>query len=159
MGQHERVNMAKSIEIVARGVCVQAGKVLVCRSVKHGHHYLPGGHVEWGETSPEALRREWLEELKVPCEVGDFLGVLEQTYGLAGERVAEISLVFRVDCPALSASRADTAEPDNIDFAWVPVGQLDSVRLLPAAIRKAIPAWVASPGHAAAYLQGQGEEV
>lgn len=144
----------KEIEIVVRGVCVQEGKLLVCRSVRHNHHYLPGGHVEWSETSPEALRREWLEELKVPCQVGDFLGLLEQTYVLGGQEVAEISLVFAVECPDLSPAAAETAEPDNIDFSWIPLATLDDAQLLPRKIRQAIPGWLRPGGSSPhAYLR------
>ena len=136
----------KGIEIVVRGVCVQKGKLLVCRSVRHGHHYLPGGHVEWGETSPEALRREWIEELKVPCKVGDFLGLLEQTYVMDGQEVAEISIVFAVECPDLSPAAAETAEPDNIDFSWIPLDSLDDAKLMPEKISHAIPGWLRPDG-------------
>lgn len=140
--------MSKSIEIVARGVCIQDGRLLVCRSIRHGHRYLPGGHVEWGETSPEALRREWIEELGVPCEVGDFLGIAEQVYELDGEKVAEISTVFAVSCPALSSDAADAVE-NHIDFAWIPLDRLEESGLLPAVIREALPRWTAAPSPAA----------
>lgn len=143
----------KEIEIIARGVCVQDGKLLVCRSVRHGHHYLPGGHVEWGETSPQALQREWIEELKVPCHVGDFLGLLEQTYELRGKVVAEISLVFAVECPDLTPAAAETAEPDNIDFSWIPLSSLNDFPLMPEKIRQAIPGWLRPGGSSpSAYL-------
>ena len=50
---------APAIEIIVRGVCLSRGHLLVCRNVSRGNVYLPGGHVEWGESSPSALRREW----------------------------------------------------------------------------------------------------
>lgn len=47
------------IEVIARGVCVAGGKVLLCRPKAGGYTYLPGGHVEFGETSREAVRWAW----------------------------------------------------------------------------------------------------
>ena len=47
-----------SIELIARGVFVRGGAVLLCQNVKHGYYYLPGGHVEFGEAAAVALARE-----------------------------------------------------------------------------------------------------
>ena len=121
------------------------GAVLVCRNKKHGHRFLPGGHVEWGESSPQALAREWREELGMDCTVGEFLGVAEQTYGLGGAKVAEISLVFRVESPALAAGAEPRGIEGHIDFEWVPLNRLDEVQLLPKIIRDALPGWLERP--------------
>ena len=50
------------IEVIARGVCVAGGRVLLCRAKGGSSTYLPGGHVEFGETGREALVREMREE-------------------------------------------------------------------------------------------------
>ncbi|MBR6022198.1 MAG: NUDIX domain-containing protein, partial [Kiritimatiellae bacterium] len=131
---------AKSIEVIARGALVKGGRLLTCRSVRRGTRYLPGGHVEWGETSVEALRREWMEELGVECEVGPFLGVEEQTYELDGEPVAEISTVFAVECDALKGEGAGEASPEShIRFEWVPLEALEESGMMPEGIRRALP--------------------
>src|SRR5262249_44925533 len=39
------------IEVIARGVIRRGRFVLACRNVKKGYVYLPGGHVEFGETA------------------------------------------------------------------------------------------------------------
>ena len=49
-------------ETIARGVCIQNGKVLLCRAKGGATTYLPGGHIEFGETGRVALVREMKEE-------------------------------------------------------------------------------------------------
>ena len=142
------------IEILARGACVKNGRVLVCRNRKHGNVYLPGGHVDWGEDSKHALAREWREELGVPGRVGRFLGVVEQVYKARSGRTCEISLIFEVRCPKLSAAKHPPSAEDHLEFEWVPLEKLAKSGLLPRAMAKQVPAWCAGPAAAAARWHG-----
>ena len=137
------------IEILARGACVKNGRVLVCRNRKHGNVYLPGGHVDWGEDSKRALAREWREELGVPGKAGRFLGVVEQAYVARSGRTCEISLVFEVLCPRISAEKNPPSAEDHLEFEWVPLKRLKQAGLLPAAMARQVPAWCAQPAAAA----------
>jgi ADP-ribose pyrophosphatase YjhB (NUDIX family) len=139
----------QAIEILARGVCVKAGKILLCRNRKHGNVYLPGGHVDWGEDSRHAVAREWQEELDVPCRPGRFLGVVEQMYEARSGPTSEISLIFEVSCPALSATRNPRSAESHLTFEWVPLKDLKTSGLLPAALVKHLPSWQANPAAAA----------
>ena len=144
----------KEIEILARGACVKNGKILVCRNRKHGNVYLPGGHVDWGEDSRHALAREWREELGVPGKAGRFLGVVEQVYTARSGRTCEISLVFEVACPKISARKNPASAEDHLAFEWVPLKKLKDAGLLPLALAEHLPAWLARPAAAAARWHG-----
>jgi 8-oxo-dGTP diphosphatase len=144
----------KQIEILARGACVKGGKVLVCRNRKHGNVYLPGGHVDWGEDSRHALAREWREELGVPCQARRFLGVVEQVYTARSGRTCEISLVFEIVCPKISAKKNPSSAEDHLEFEWVSLQDLRKSGLLPLALAKHLPAWAVQPAAAAARWHG-----
>ena len=145
---------SKAIEILSRGACVRGGRVLVCRNRKHGNVYLPGGHVDWGEDSKRALAREWREELGVKGRVGRFLGVVEQIYTARSGRTCEISLVFEVACPKISAKSPPPSAEDHLEFEWVPLKELRKSGLLPLALAEHLPAWCARPAAAAARWRG-----
>ena len=140
----------KEIEILARGACVQNGRILVCRNRKHGNVYLPGGHVDWGEDSKHALAREWREELGVPGQVGRFLGVVEQVYKARSGRTCEISLIFEVRCPKISVKQPPPSAEDHLEFEWVPLRDLRKSGLLPITMADRVPAWLVQPSNAAA---------
>jgi len=78
-------NVAK-IEIRASGILVEDGKVLLAAHHKAGTDYwvLPGGHVRFGESAPEAVIRELREEANIEVEVGSL--VLAFDYIEAGKR-------------------------------------------------------------------------
>lgn len=144
----------KEIEILARGACVKGGKVLLCRNRKHGNVYLPGGHVDWGEDSKQALAREWREELGVPGQAGRFLGVVEQVYQARSGRTCEISLIFEVRCPKISARQDPASAEDHLAFEWVPLKKLKGAGLLPMALAENLPVWLVRPAAAAARWHG-----
>ena len=93
------------IEVIARGVCVVEGNILLCRAKGGTTTYLPGGHVEFGETGRQALVREIKEELGLESSTGAFLGVVENSFLQHGKPHAEINLVYQLtlETPASSA--------------------------------------------------------
>jgi ADP-ribose pyrophosphatase YjhB (NUDIX family) len=119
------------IEIIARGVCVQEGKILLCRAKGGSTTYLPGGHVEFGETGRQALVREVKEEMGVDAEAGAFLGVVENAFEQHGKPHAEVNLVYELKVPSMTPARACE---DWIEFEWRDLALLDD--LLPTAFRR-----------------------
>ena len=122
--------MKRHIETIARGVCTAGGKVLLCRPKNGKYTYLPGGHIEFGETGAEALAREIKEELGLDARAGAFLGVVENSFLQHGKPHAEINLVYEL---SLAAGEVK-AQESWIEFEWRPLFDLGD--LLPEAFRK-----------------------
>ncbi len=139
------------IEILARGLLVADGRVLLCRNIEHGYRYLPGGHVEPGESAAAALAREFLEESGVAVRVGPLLLTSEHGFVQKGRARHEIDLVFHVEQPqgAKLLGKWPSLEPD-IAFDWVPVGEIAVSDLRPRTISDWVQAHVKAgkPGNA-----------
>ena len=140
------------IETIARGVCVRDGKLLLCRAKGGSSTYLPGGHIEFGETGRQALVREVKEELGVESSTGQFLGLVENSFLQHGKPHAEINLVYELELGTgiggLGDSRigglgelpALNSQEDWIEFEWCDLNRLDEANLLPPAFRS-LSAW------------------
>ena len=141
------------IETIARGVCVRDGKLLLCRAKGGSSTYLPGGHIEFGETGRQALVREVKEELGVDSSTGAFLGAVENAFLQHGKPHAEINLVYELKLGAGNGERGTRLRPgyggragngelpplnsqeDWIEFEWCDLNRLDEANLLPPAFR------------------------
>ena len=119
------------IETIARGVCVKDGMVLLCRAKGGKTTYLPGGHIEFGETGRQALVREVKEELGLDSRTGRFLGVVENSFTQHGKPHAKINLVYELE---LQPGAGISAREDWIEFEWRRLDDLDD--LLPEAMRR-----------------------
>ena len=120
------------IETIARGVCIRDGKVLLCRAKGGSSTYLPGGHIEFGETGREALVREMKEETGLDARTARFMGVVENSFMQHGKKHSEINLVY-----AMTVNGASVTSRENwIEFLWCETSKLDEANLLPAEFRR-----------------------
>ena len=128
--------MEQHIETIARGVCIRNGKVLLCLPKDRSYSYLPGGHIEFGETGREALVREMKEETGLDATAGDLLGVVESSFVQKGEKHCEINLIYKMSlASSLSSSSPLSALEDWICFDWVPCDKIVSANLLPSEMK------------------------
>jgi len=142
--------------IVAAGVVIEAGRVLLAQR-KRGAHLagaweLPGGKVEAGEDPRSALRRELLEELGIDVVVGE---IVEVTFHHYEEAEKAVLLLF------FEATRTPASpEPRAVDvaaFEWADGAGLDPARFPPAdvAVLAKVRARLAAPRSPGATILGE----
>lgn len=85
------------IELIARGLFLHHHSLLVCRNLKHSYCYLPGGHIEFGESAADALRRECQEEFGQDVTVGPLVLACELRFNQRGRARHEVTLLFRAE--------------------------------------------------------------
>lgn len=144
----------ETIELLARGVCVVRGRVLLCRSKGAAIAYLPGGHVEFRETARHALEREVLEELGLPSRAGRLLGCAEHAFKQHGEWHAEFNVLFELRIPSLRPPAPPPSAEDGLSFEWRPLKELRRARLEPAALIPQLARWLRKPGGLASSAKG-----
>jgi 8-oxo-dGTP diphosphatase len=132
----------KNIEIIARGVCVKRGFLLLCHGLGAANTYLPGGHVEFGEPAGRALQREIKEEAGLDARIGRFLGVVENAFTQKGEPRSEVNLVFEMRVPGIQPPHPPASCEPDIEFLWVPLRQLRRSAIEPSILRSILPKWL-----------------
>ncbi len=132
----------KHIEILVRGAMIHRNRLLVCRTLNDPLVYLPGGHLEFGETARTALGREIQEELGLTAQVKRFLGAVQHTFVQKGDRHWEINLVFEMQIHDLQNGDVLQAAEPHLSFDWVPLNQCRAAKLEPAVLCDRLPGWL-----------------
>lgn len=143
------------IEVIARGLAIHQGRVLVCRDLAGGYAYLPGGHIDPGETAAKALAREFAEESGLQVKVGELVMAGEQIFEQQGrsgkvKQKHEINMVFHVEHASGGWPDEPSTLEDHIRFEWIePAAVIDddirptSAKALIAAGKTTFPgAWI-----------------
>jgi 8-oxo-dGTP diphosphatase len=128
-------NTLERMHVLARGVIFRGSEILVAKATGQAHTFLPGGHLEPGESLVNALVREVAEELGLPCNVESYLGAIEFQWPENCPTDYEINHIFL----ATIDDKSDvTARESHLTFTWTGVDLLDSVRLEPKPLRALI---------------------
>ena len=95
------MNKFKEIRPVALGLAIRDGKLLVSEgydSKKNQTFYrCLGGGIEFLETSQEAIKREFKEEIGADITVKDFLGISENIFTFEGKNGHELIFLYIVE--------------------------------------------------------------
>lgn len=125
------------MELIVRALIIKNRKILVCRTAGRDYYFLPGGHIEFGETMQVALRRELLEELGVELTKAKFIGAVENIFMQNEIQKHEVSFIFHVD---IKESEVVSKE-EHISFFWLGMDEFVQNNIAPFSMKDAIIKW------------------
>lgn len=120
------------IRVVVRGVILVDGCVLVAHCKGATNTFLPGGHVEFGESLTAALARELFEEAGLDVQVSNYIGMVEHQW-IEGDRPQhQINHIFAALLPNVHIPPLLESREDHLEFLWVEPAELSKHNLLPS---------------------------
>jgi len=132
------------IRVSAKAVIISHARVLLCRNVddKGDWYCLPGGGQRRGETLPQAVRRECLEEIGTEVQVGRLLFVRDymawnHEFAATDPHTHQVELMFACSVPA-EYEPASGKAPDGwqTGVEWVTIASLVERRVYPSGLRE-----------------------
>jgi len=116
-----------SVVKIARAIIVKGENILLCHNLVAGHYFLPGGHVEAGETADVTLKREMVEELGFEPVGTKFLLDFPNTYTKDGVIYNEAATIFlaKIDSDEM------VSRENQIGFEWILTKDLLTINFKP----------------------------
>ena len=128
------------------GLIIKNNKLLLVDMDDNGFLCLPGGYVELGETTEEAVRRELKEEIQKDVKIEKYLGVVENYFiNKYSKKMHEISFYYLMDFVSNDIDDNDFTLVENdkgrtikIDFKWRDINDLIDFDVRPALLKNII---------------------
>ena len=135
---------------MSRGVIIDQDNILLCRTLDLpiSFYFLPGGHVEHGESVERSLLRELMEETGAHCKIKRFLGCLEYSFEPGHSSIChnhEYNFIFEAESESLKIEKKIPQLETHIELIWVPLHQLSEIDFRAEPLRELVPQWLKTP--------------
>lgn len=134
-------NEAGNFKLRASGIIIKNDKVLVQKSKKFDGFILPGGHIELGELSKEAILREIKEETELDVELKYLICLTENIYnGKLNEIFHEINYYYKlepiknIETKEFTIVENDKGTIKEQKFFWIDIDKLEESNVRPIEI-------------------------
>ncbi|WP_041261554.1 MULTISPECIES: NUDIX hydrolase [Exiguobacterium] len=132
----------------AAAVIIKDGHLLIHRNVRDEFWALPGGRIQLMENGEAAIVREIKEELGLKAEVTRFLSVHENFFTYEDVSFHEVGFYYEVTIlgdMAVTTEEFFGVEGEELIYRYVPIEQLETVKLYPEKLMKMIQCGEWSP--------------
>lgn len=122
------------------GIIIHDNKILMQKPKNDVGYTFIGGHVSSCETSEEALKREFIEELHTDIKVKNLFAIGEVFFPWKSKPCHQISLYYKVELNNLSDIPMEetftgydehNGENYELDFCWIDLNTLKTVKVYP----------------------------
>lgn len=144
MKEHIKIkNQHYTFKFRVSGIIIREGKVLMLEMDDAGFYCLPGGHVELGETTEEAMLREMKEELNEETYIKKYLGNIENFFiSKRNIVIHEIAYYYLMDFKDNVAIK-DLVRMENdhgvnvkLNIKWFNLDELDNINIKPMILKE-----------------------
>ena len=119
------------------GIIIKDNKLLVQKSKKFDGYILPGGHIELGELSSNAIIREIKEETNLDVKIKHLICVNENTYGDKNMIFHEINYYYYlepindIETKEFTIEENDKGILKKQEYFWIDINELSKNNIKP----------------------------
>ena len=122
---------------------IHEGKLLCHKCSKDIYYATPGGRVMAGESTENAIVREFKEELGKDIQVQSLFAVVENFFQFSGKNYHEIMFAYKCDFEDEEDKKITTTlkcieDGKEVNYEWVDLDKLKNADFRPAALKEAI---------------------
>lgn len=138
-------------DLRAAGVLIRDGKLLVQRDKNGAEYALPGGYVQVGKTTENALKREFGEEMGIEIHVKRLLWTEECFWTWNGRQMHNLCFYYLIEGEPADDGFRTHRDNDQVEYGFIPLNEIQNITLYPAFLKEQIFALKDHPRHFITY--------
>ncbi|MDB6097257.1 MAG: MutT/nudix family protein [Francisellaceae bacterium] len=136
-----------NIHVLSRALVRDNEYILLCQTLDltDNFYFLPGGHIEHGESAKSALIRELKEETGYDFKIKRFLGCLEYGFQPGHSSIChnhEYNFIFEVEAEELNSKTLIPKLEPHIELVWLPISQVATIDFKAEPLKELISKWL-----------------
>lgn len=130
------------LKLRVAGCVVKDDKILGVQMCTNKFYCLPGGHVELGESTEDAVIREMKEEIDLDCKIVNLICFLENFFKSGNKKVHEICYFYLMEPKEDIVPKDYTREENDkgvlkeLRFKWLDLNSLQEVDFRPPILKE-----------------------
>lgn len=141
------MNIPSPIHVLARAVLIKEDHILLCKTqdLECNFFFLPGGHVEHGESAENGVLRELKEEGGIEGTIKRFIGCFEYSFEPGQNSKChnhEYNLYFEVDVESLPFQAEIPQMEKHVKLMWLPLSRLTEIDFRPQPLKTILLEWM-----------------
>lgn len=126
-------------DLRAAGVLIRDGKILLQRDKNGAEYAVPGGHVQVGETTENAVKREFREETGVDAAMERLLWTEECFWQWKGRQMHSLCFYYLISGDFPDAGEfLPHRDNEGVEYGFVPLEELKNITVYPDFIKDRI---------------------
>lgn len=139
-------------DLRAAGVLMRDGKILLQRDKNGAEYAVPGGHVQVGETTENAVKREFREETGVDVAVERLLWTEECFWQWNGRQMHSLCFYYLISGDLPDAEEfLPHRDNAHVEYGFVPLEELKNITVYPEFMKDRIFVLADHPEHFITY--------
>ena len=129
------------LNIRVGGILVHKNKILTHKNINKEHYALPGGRVQIGENSEDAIKREMREELGKNVEILDYIGTIENFFEMGNIQYHEICFLYKIEFEDKKDIEIDYTMHNlegkkYLQYEWIDLSKIEQYNILPKCLKE-----------------------
>lgn len=139
-------NYSGNFKFRVNGILMHNDEVLVVKMENNPFYCLPGGHVQMGEDSENAVIREIKEETGYDTHINKLISTTENFFVRKnGKKIHELGFYYLLNLDDKEKiknkeyeMKEDNEENINLHFKWIPIKELENINFRPQELKDKI---------------------
>ena len=128
------------------GIAIKENKIMLNKVKEQDYWFIPGGRIEGGEDSKNAIRREMKEKIDQNIIIEKYMFTIENFFQENDKKYHELGIYYHINVPEIWDGIKTINEAGTIiEYKWIDIDSLNNINVYPEIIKQIVKYEIKKP--------------